>query len=249
MSVENNILNRILSHSQGWCFTLFNFMGMGSDESIRKALSSLQQKQVIRRLSQGVYDYPKKHEVLGLIPADPLKVAKAIAIKNGVNIQPSGAYAANILGFSEQVPGKIVFLSEGPSKTIVINNCNIHFKKASIKSMHAAGTTEGLLIQALKHIGKNHINNEALHKIHQILRQLSFEDIQNNMKYAPAWIRSLIFKLIKEKKISQPKTPSIMENTYPTSALTTLNPTLPETEQQITSAKSIETVLLPMDLR
>lgn len=33
-----------------------------------------------------------------------------------VRLQPSGAYAANLLGLSEQVPAKVVFLTDGPSR-------------------------------------------------------------------------------------------------------------------------------------
>ena len=59
--------------------------------SIRKALSQLQKQNIIRRLAQGVYDYPKMHDLLGIIPPDLNEVAKAIAEKNGVQIQPAGA--------------------------------------------------------------------------------------------------------------------------------------------------------------
>src|SRR5271163_2341856 len=113
-SIEMMVKNRIIEHGPGWCFTPMYFSDLGSDISIRKALSQLQKQNIIRRLAQGVYDYPKMHDLLGTIPPDLNEVAKAIAEKNGVQIQPAGAYAANLVGLSVQVPGRIIFLTEGP---------------------------------------------------------------------------------------------------------------------------------------
>ena len=151
-SIESAVKNRITDHGRGWCFTPMHFSDLGSDASIRKALSQLQKQNVIRRLARGVYDYPKMHDVLGLIPPDLNEVAKAIAEKNGVQIQPAGAYAANLVGLSGQVPGRIIFLTEGPSRRVKIGNQEIIFKKTTKKVMSSAGTREGLLIQALKNL-------------------------------------------------------------------------------------------------
>ncbi|MEK7339450.1 MAG: DUF6088 family protein, partial [Verrucomicrobiota bacterium] len=78
------IKNRIIEHGRGWCFTSMHFSDLGNDTSIRKALSQLKKQKVIRRLAQGIYDYPKMHDLLGTIPPDLNEVAKAIAEKNGV---------------------------------------------------------------------------------------------------------------------------------------------------------------------
>ena len=80
-SSETAVKNRITDHGQGWCFTPMHFSDLGSDASIRKALSQLQKQNIIRRLAQGVYEYPKTHDLLGLIPPDLNEVAKAITEK------------------------------------------------------------------------------------------------------------------------------------------------------------------------
>lgn len=95
-SIEIAVKNRITDHGRGWCFTSIHFSDLGSDASVRKALSQLQKQNVIRRLAQGVYDYPKMHDLLGLIPPDLNEVAKAIAEKNGVQIQPASKYGTKI---------------------------------------------------------------------------------------------------------------------------------------------------------
>ena len=168
-SMENKIKNRIVERGSGWCFTPMHFADLGSDASIRKALSQLQKQNFIRRLARGLYDNPIKHDLLGIISPDVNEVAKAIAEKDSVLIQPAGAHAANLVGFSTQVPGRIIFLTEGVSKKVKVGNQEIIFKKTTRKNMLSAGTREGLIIQALKNIGKDHIDKKMHMQIAKLL--------------------------------------------------------------------------------
>ena len=200
-SVENSIKDEIQKHSQGWCFTPISFSNLGSDESVRKALSDLAKQGIIRRLTQGIYEYPRLHQVLGVVPPDLNAVAKVIAEKNGVEIQPTGAHAANLLGLSEQVPARLVFLTEGPSRKVKIGNHELVFKKSTKKVMSTAGTKEGLAIQAIKHIGKENINEAIKTKIKKIFTPIESEKkIKENFKYAPAWVRSIIYEILGLKR-------------------------------------------------
>lgn len=200
-SVENSIKHEIQKHSPGWCFTPISFSNLGSDESVRKALSDLAKQGFIRRLTQGIYEYPRLHQVLGVVPPDLNVVAKVIAEKNGVEIQPTGAHAANLLGLSEQVPARLVFLTEGPSRKVKIGNHELVFKKSTKKVMSTAGTKEGLAIQAIKHIGKENINEAIKTKIKKIFTPIESEKkIKRNFKYAPAWVRSIIYEILGLKR-------------------------------------------------
>lgn len=195
-SIEALVKKRITRRGQGWCFTIMQFLDLGNDISIRKALSDLQKQKVIRRLTQGVYDYPKVHKELGTVPPDLYEVAMAIAVKNGVQIQPAGAQAANLVGLSTQVPGQTIFLTEGPSRKVKVGNQEIIFKKATKKIMSSAGSKEGLLIQALKNLGKDHIDQRARARVAGFLQDSSEKDIKKHMKFAPAWIRSLVYEIM-----------------------------------------------------
>ena len=137
----------------GWCFTPKHFVGIGTAAAIRQVLARLEKDHFIRRLAQGLYDYPREHDKLGLLPPQMDHIAKAISERDSIRIQPTGAYAANLIGLSEQVPGKIVYLTDGPAKKIKIGRQEVIFKKTTIKNMDSAGADIGLLIQALKHYG------------------------------------------------------------------------------------------------
>lgn len=65
--------------------------------------------------------------------------------------------------------------------------------------MAAAGTREGILIQALKNIGKDHIDQLSRSIIKRFLQDSSEIEIKKNIKFAPAWIRVLVFEIMEFK--------------------------------------------------
>lgn len=195
-SIVDDIKKRIIKHGRGWCFTPKHFLDLESDTGVRSALSRLEKAKVIRRLTQGLYDYPREHPSLGLLPPKAEAVAKAISEKNGIRVQPSGAYAANLIGLSEQVAGRIVFLTNGPSKKVKIGNQEIFFRTTTEKNMYPAGTKVGLVIQAFRNLGKENIDNVAKTKTRKFLSGTSKNELIKNLKYAPRWIRMLIFSIM-----------------------------------------------------
>ena len=50
---ENNIKNRVYGKGRGWAFTPKSFSDLGTADAIKKALSRLEKKGVIRRLAYG----------------------------------------------------------------------------------------------------------------------------------------------------------------------------------------------------
>ena len=70
----------------------------------------------VRRVARGSYDVPKRHTLVGLTAPSIDQVAKGVVGKSGTQLQPTGAYAANLLRLSDQVPAMVVFLTDGRSK-------------------------------------------------------------------------------------------------------------------------------------
>lgn len=198
-SVVNAVKSKIIGHGRGWCFTPKHFLDLDSPTGVRSAFSRLQGDKMIRRLAQGLYEYPREHADLGILPPQIDEIAKAIAEKNGVRIQPSGAYAANLVGLSEQVPGRVIFLTNGPTKKLKIGKLEIIFRTAREKTLHASGKV-GLVIQALKNFGKSHIDEIARARAQRFLKETSSQELKKNLKYAPQWIRDVILEVMKNKK-------------------------------------------------
>lgn len=194
------VKSRILRHGRGWVFTAHNFNDLHSETGVRTALSRLTEDRFIRRISQGIYDFPKVHAVLGELSPNVEDVAKAYGEKNGAKIQASGAFAANALGLTEQVPAKVIFLTDGPTGRVKIKNLLVVFKKTTVKNMHASGSREALIIQAFKYMGQEHIDETILAKIKQIIKNSKPKEFEKNIQYAPRWIRAILFDLMENRK-------------------------------------------------
>src|SRR5215471_6192793 len=159
-STVKSILGRIRGHGRGWVFTPRHFLDLASRPAVTSALSRQTNAGTIRQLGRGLYDYPKLHTALGPLAPTPEALAKALAGRDRVRLQPSGAYAANLLGLSEQVPAKVVFLTDGPSRTVQIGQTTIQLRRTTPRNMEAAGRLSGLLMQALRELGEEYVTQE-----------------------------------------------------------------------------------------
>lgn len=191
-TISQTIVDYIRQHGEGWVFTSKDLLSLGSEEAIHVTLHRLKERGEISRIVHGVYYLPKQSELLGEMPPDLRAVANALANKYQIRIQPSGAYAANLLGLSEQVPAKVVFLTDGENKKIKIGKMELILKKTTPKNMSMAGKVSGLVVQALKFLGQEHIDDK---KIKIIRKKLSSEDLKvlkEDSNFAPVWISKLI---------------------------------------------------------
>ena len=121
-TLTKKIMGKVRGHGKGYIFTPGDFLSLGSRSAIDTTLSRLAANGVIRRLSHGLYDYPKTHPLLGELLPSLDDVAKVIAKDAGCHIQISGARALFLLGLTTQVPAQIIYLTDGPSKVIRIGN-------------------------------------------------------------------------------------------------------------------------------
>lgn len=191
-TVRQKIKHYIKQHGEGWVFTSKDLVDFGSEEAVHVALYRLKEKGEIERVSHGIYYLPKENELLGKMPPDVRSVAKAIADKYKIRIQPSGAYAANLLGLSEQVPVKVVYLTDGEEKKIKIGKMELIFKKTTPKNMAMAGKISGLVVQALKYLGQEHIDYKKINTIKQKLSDSDKKTLQIDARLAPVWISKII---------------------------------------------------------
>jgi hypothetical protein len=200
-SIENKVINRIYGKGRGWCFTPSSFSDLGSQSAIRQALVRLEKDNIIRRLGRGIYDYPKKHKKIGLLPPDIKQAAEAIAKKHSLKIQPSGALAANLLGLSEQVPAKVVFLTDGKGKKVMIGKTEVTFKSVAPRFMSLAGTTAGLLVQALKYFGQEHVDDAMFKRAWSKLESKDKQRLVKKKNTVPIWLHKFIDKFAAEDDI------------------------------------------------
>jgi hypothetical protein len=194
-SIDSRVLARIRAWGRGAVCVPSDFLDLGSREAIDVALHRLARKGTIRRLARGVYDFPKKHPVLGLLTPSADAVAQALAGRDRTRLQPAGAYAANLLGLSEQVPAKAVFLTDGPSRTVRIESTTIQFRRTTPRNMAAAGRLSGLLMQALRELGEEHITQERRKYLKRTIPANERRELLKDLRLAPAWMHPIFREL------------------------------------------------------
>ena len=198
-SVDSKIFAAIRKRGRGAVFVPSDFLKLGSREAIDTTLHRLTRTGVIRRLARGLYDYPKEHPVLGPLQPTAETVARALAGRDYTRLQPAGAYAANALGLSEQVPAKAVFLTDGPARTVKIGSTTIQLRQTTARNMAAAGRLSGLLIQALRELGKDHITPERMDHLKQTLPADKRQELLNDIRLAPAWMHPIFRELAEDE--------------------------------------------------
>lgn len=195
VSVANSVLKRIRARRHGWVFTPRDFLALGTRRAVDRALARLTQAKTIRRLTQGIYDYPRVHDKLGILAPNPDDVAAVLAAKTGSRIQISGARAANLLGLTDQVPAQLVYLTDGPARRIKIGAQTIQLKPARPSKFPGAGTRAGLALQAIRAVGPN---ADRQFVVQRLSRALSADDrvqLTKLIKYAPTWSHDIIRRL------------------------------------------------------
>ena len=195
-SVDNKVRSRIYGHGRGWVFTPRHFQGVGQSAAIDSALRRLRAAGVVRQLARGLYDYPAKDPVMGLLSPSADAIARALVVRDAIRLQPAGAYAANILGFSEQVPSRIAFLTDGPTRKIKIGRREIRLQHTTPRNMAAAGRASGTLIQALRHLGRDQVDARARATLRRCLARADHAAIRQDLARAPAWIANLLLPLL-----------------------------------------------------
>jgi len=192
VTVSKSLLRRIQHKGRGSVFSAKDFLDVGSRAAVDQTLSRLVRRGVIRRVDWGLYDYPKTSKSLGLLSPAPIAVAQAMARQTGSTIQITGARAANTLGLTDQVPAKVVYLTDGPTRTIKIGNQSISLRHASKRNLVGAGHPSGTVFQALRYLGKDQVRGDTIIKLRNALSPQQKKDLKRHITRAPDWTREVI---------------------------------------------------------
>ena len=195
-SVHKQVFDSIKSFEGGTIFFSEQFEYIGSNDSVRKALSRICSEGVIIRLSKGVYLNPIIDKELGVLYPSVDKVAKAISERDKSRIIPTGIFALNSLGLSTQVPLKIIYLTDGIPRKVTVGNQTIVFRKTAPKNFAFQNKLISLIVSALKEIGKDKITENELEHLKGLLKREDKNVLISDSKLAPRWIADLILSFI-----------------------------------------------------
>lgn len=181
--------SRIRGSGRGRVFTPKDFADLASHGTARQILARLEAKGEIRRILRGVYEYPLPSHLLGgFVPPDPDAIARAIARTHGWTIHPTGAAALNALGLSTQVPARWSYLSDGPSRTYEWDGGTLYFAHRANRETSGLSPKTGLIVHALKALGREGIDDEALARIRRRTTAAERTRALREARHATSWI-------------------------------------------------------------
>lgn len=195
-STDTLVLQRITAAAGSWVFTPADFADVGSRDAVASALKRHKAAGRIRQLGRGLYDVPRTHQLLGLLWPSVETVVQALERKDGLRFAPSGVYAANLLGLSEQVPAKVVYLTDGAARSIKVGPQVIRLQRTTPRNMATAGRLSGLVIQAFKSLGAVHITPARIARLRQ-LPAVERTKLLDDLSLAPAWMRPHMINIAK----------------------------------------------------
>ena len=198
-NISESIFYFIAGHGRGWAFSSSDLAGRFARQQIDNALSDLAETNKIRRIARGLYDYPRFSDLLQkTLSPDIDQVANAYARKFNWRIEVSGESALNLLGLSTQIPAQYIYLSDGPSKSYDVMGVQLNFKKSSLKDIGFKHRESTLIVQALKALGKEHLNTEVFAKIREQIAKESFAKILRDTQGSTGWIYESIKQICQD---------------------------------------------------
>ena len=199
-STGSKIFRRIRSHGRGWVFTPDSFVDLGTRRAVDLALMRHRKSGFIRQLARGLYDYPKTDPEFGMLQPTTEDIANALADRDASRLQPSGAYAANLLGLTTQVPTQVVYLTDGRTRTVQIGARQINLRHTTPRNMATAGKISGLVIQALRYLGQENVDKQVIRQLRHRLNDDTLKQLMTDIRYAPAWIADIIRQLALQER-------------------------------------------------
>ncbi len=200
ITYRNEILNRIENADSGSVFIADDFFDITGYETVRSTLNRLANSGNIKKIIKGFYYQPKYYEILDDYESVSVpELAEAIARKYNWTIAPSGNTALNLLGLDTGVPSKWTYISDGRYTTIKVGNTEIEFKHRKGAEISNMTRMTAMVIQAIKTIGKDRINEDDIKHLRTKLSKTEKDDLLNESKSASKWIYDVIRKICEDE--------------------------------------------------
>jgi hypothetical protein len=198
-SVINSIKQQIISKGRAKFWFVDDFVTIGNNDSVRKALQQLTNEQMLLRICHGVYYYPKIDRELGLSILMPSKESTALAIAKhaGLKIAPTGVFALNALGLTTQVQTIVAFLTNGRARQIDLGNGRYikFFHSSSQRLFEYKSYRMILIIQAMTELGENGMTEDVRSRLKEYVSLVSERDFIHDIKLAPIWAQTILKEL------------------------------------------------------
>ena len=194
-NIKSTMMKKIKESQEHSVFFITDYTHLGSAETIRKILYEATIKGYLEKAGHGIYVKPKSSR-FGKVPIPLESIAIELAKRDKCKILPTGNTAANLVGLSTQVPMNLSYITTGSTRTVNIGDRKISFRHASPKNFAAKGKVMPILLQGLKEIGKETLQESDYEAIKRFIDKQQDPYLQDDLLLAPAWIQRIIKSVI-----------------------------------------------------
>jgi hypothetical protein len=206
LDLKREILSRIGQDQSVRVWTPNDFLDLGSRSAVDKALQRLNLSGNIRRVDRGLYDVPRNNPLTGK-PSNPdyTAVIEAVARRDKARLLPDGLTAANQLGLTNAVPGKVTVHTDARLRPIQLGQLVINFKPTAPSRLYWAGRPAMRIVQAL-HWLHDMLPADSDQILQRVRRHLYDpkqgkairEDLEKGLDALPGWMRELVTGFLRE---------------------------------------------------
>ena len=195
MESINKKIEDIMTKNTGEIFSINDFYGLGTKNTIKSVLYRLNEEDKITRLIDGLYTKPKYSEILKEYSyPDANALAEKRAATCSWTRSPTGDTPLNYTGLSTQVPNEYIYISDGPYRQYDYRNKKILFKHTSNRNITSYSKELSILVQAIRALGKDGIGEEELKKL-AVFAQNIKEDLKRDTLKLPFWVQEILEKI------------------------------------------------------
>ena len=203
--IRTQIANRIQATPDA-VWTPVDFLDLGSREVVDKTLQRLTLADRIRRLDRGLYDQPRLNRLTGRMSVpDYRHVIQAVARRDQTRMLVDGMTAANDLGLSDAVPGRIVVHTDARLRPITLGKQTITFQLTAPSKLFWADRPAMRIVQAL-HWLRDALTDpddrkRIMRRLHKILADKDrgaamSSDLVSGLPTLPTWMQDIVRELV-----------------------------------------------------
>jgi hypothetical protein len=204
--LKARISDRIATDRDTSVWTPVDFLDLGPRDAVDKTLQRLLASGDLRRIDRGLYDRPRINPLTrkSVVP-DYRAVIEAIARRDQTRMLVDGMTAANDLGLSDAVPGRVVVHTDARLRPICLGNLTVTFKPTAPSKLAWAGRPAMRIVQALHWLHDALAKPEDSDRLRARLRTILSDpkhgptlrsDLQAGLPSLPAWMQTVVRDLL-----------------------------------------------------
>lgn len=191
MNVREQI-EKIMNENENKLYIVENFLHLGSENVVRRALKMLAKNKKIMEAFDGIYVKPYFGKITKSYTKPSINnIALKIAEKNGWKIVPPGYACLNYTGLCTQVPMVVEYETNGEDQVYNYRGRDITFIHSNDKSIFTDSMITNCMIQALKEKGEKNVKEMDINRLKRYCAGYE-KEILNNIESANPWIKKVI---------------------------------------------------------